>query len=278
MARTSKLLIGYDGSDSADAMLDDLRRAGLPRDGEALILSVGADVELPEGAAARFLTHFPAWTVRAEHEDGSPAKALLGTADSWGPGLLVVGSHGRSAVGRFLLGSVSHAVVAEAHCSVRVARRGMRPIGSPLRLVIGTDGSSNATAAVEEVASRPWPPGTEVRVVHAIWRYPEAAVTDVEHHEHAALQAAAFAAWESQRAKEIADGTAETLRAAGLATSTVVRAESGKRLLLDEATAWEADCVFVGATGLSPFDRLLMGSTATSVVTNAGCSVEVIRA
>lgn len=41
-----KILIGYDGSASADAALDDLRRAGLPREAEALIVSVG-DLLMP---------------------------------------------------------------------------------------------------------------------------------------------------------------------------------------------------------------------------------------
>lgn len=36
-----KILVGYDGSESADAALDDLRRAGWPREAEALIVSVG---------------------------------------------------------------------------------------------------------------------------------------------------------------------------------------------------------------------------------------------
>lgn len=38
-----KILLGYDGSESADAALHDLKRAGLPDEAEALILSV-ADV------------------------------------------------------------------------------------------------------------------------------------------------------------------------------------------------------------------------------------------
>ena len=41
-----KILIGYDGSECADAALDDLSRAGLPPDAEAQILSV-AEVWLP---------------------------------------------------------------------------------------------------------------------------------------------------------------------------------------------------------------------------------------
>ena len=41
-----KILIGYDGSECADAALDDLTHAGLPPDAEAHILSVG-EVWLP---------------------------------------------------------------------------------------------------------------------------------------------------------------------------------------------------------------------------------------
>ena len=36
-----RLLFGYDGSSYADAALEDLRRAGLPREVEALVVSVG---------------------------------------------------------------------------------------------------------------------------------------------------------------------------------------------------------------------------------------------
>ena len=41
-----KLLIGYDGSGHADAAIDDLQRAGLPQDVEAIVLTV-ADAFLP---------------------------------------------------------------------------------------------------------------------------------------------------------------------------------------------------------------------------------------
>jgi nucleotide-binding universal stress UspA family protein len=51
-----------------------------------------------------------------------PAKIILDEADQWDPDLIVVGSHGRHGVGRFLLGSVSEAVAMHAHCSVEVVR------------------------------------------------------------------------------------------------------------------------------------------------------------
>jgi hypothetical protein len=51
-------------------------------------------------------TVFPAWDVRAEACADSPAWAVIKQVDTWQPDLVVVGSHGRSAVGRWLLGSV----------------------------------------------------------------------------------------------------------------------------------------------------------------------------
>ncbi len=39
MAEKMKILIGYDGTKGADLALDDLRRAGLPREAEALVIS-----------------------------------------------------------------------------------------------------------------------------------------------------------------------------------------------------------------------------------------------
>ena len=44
-------------------------------------------------------------------------------AKKWGADLIVLGSHGYRGLQRFLLGSVSHAVVAHAPCSVEIVRK-----------------------------------------------------------------------------------------------------------------------------------------------------------
>lgn len=52
----------------------------------------------------------------------SPAAAIVDYAAAHGVDLIVVGSHGREAIGRFLIGSSADRVVHHAPCSVLVAR------------------------------------------------------------------------------------------------------------------------------------------------------------
>jgi nucleotide-binding universal stress UspA family protein len=55
--------------------------------------------------------------------EGDPKRALIDEAEGWGADAIFVGSVGfNNRLERFLLGSVSAAVVARAHCSVEVVR------------------------------------------------------------------------------------------------------------------------------------------------------------
>jgi nucleotide-binding universal stress UspA family protein len=61
-------------------------------------------------------------TVEALVIPGSPRAVILDEAKSWDADLILVGSHGYRAWERFLMGSVSQAVVSHAKCSVEVVR------------------------------------------------------------------------------------------------------------------------------------------------------------
>ncbi len=54
--------------------------------------------------------------------EGDPKSVILDDAKSWGADLIVLGSRGRKGLERFLLGSVSEAVLRHAHCSVEIVR------------------------------------------------------------------------------------------------------------------------------------------------------------
>jgi nucleotide-binding universal stress UspA family protein len=300
MAASMKALIAYDGSACADAALDDLKRAGLPGEVEAMVVSV-AELWLPPPSAGfkpilaavtaslpapveaarnlameasqRLQIIFPAWDVRAEALVGSPASAILSKADEWKPDLIVVGSHGRSALGRFILGSVSQKIVTEAHCSVRVARGRITDAGAPARILLGFDGSIDARAAIRTIASRTWPEKSLVRVLAVLTPTISDSPLLPWTPEQIAQREASARDWMQKRV----EAAAEELRSSGLSVTTVITTGDPKQALLEEADGWDADRIFLGARGHNRLVRFMLGSVATAVVARAHCSVEVVR-
>jgi len=55
-------------------------------------------------------------------EEGDEKSVIVDFAAKWPADLIIMGSHGRKGLGRFLLGSVSEAVVRHAPCSVEIVR------------------------------------------------------------------------------------------------------------------------------------------------------------
>lgn len=316
MGERMRVLVAYDGSAYADAALEDLRRAGLPGDSEALIVSVAdglvsvhsslAEVagtaltsrrvsstvamaqeqavrlreearEFVARACGQLLLSFPEWRVRTHVFEGAPSQALLQTAEVWRPKLIVAGSHGRSALGRFFLGSVSEALAAGANTSVRVGRRGEEKEGGvPPRLVVGVDGSPGARRAVCAVGMRAWPAGTAVRLIVVDDGSGPMRVADIE----PILADLVNACGEDTpvNARLMAEGARAVLAERGLNASVVIREGDPRRVLANEALEWAADSIFIGSRGLgSPGERSGLGGVAVSLVRNAACSVEVVR-
>jgi nucleotide-binding universal stress UspA family protein len=289
MKARMKILFAYDGSECADAALSDLKRAGLPVDAEITVLSVAenwlpppASLEVLEGvdkvqefkalpnrAAKRLFELNPDWEVKTEVLIGSPANLITERARE--ADLIVVGSHGRTALGRFFFGSVSQKILHEAHCSVRIARRQKEDPETPVRIIIGIDGSRHANEAVRVVALRNWPEGSEVRLVNGMWSIPATAP------DHTLTPIADWIARENARVREAIDSAFMALKPAGFRTSVLVRDEEPKRLLCSEAEEWDADSIFIGSRGLSGIERILMGSVSSGVAARARCSVEVVR-
>jgi nucleotide-binding universal stress UspA family protein len=295
-----KVLIGYDGSTHADAAIDDLGRAGLPPKADAIVLSavewptmqalqswgmvetdfspewmerIAAAQQLGEAGSNRLRTQFPDWKIEVEPSGGNPADVILQKGNTWPADLIVVGTHGRSALGRALLGSVSMKLIHEAPCSVRVARA--NPNQGPPRLLIGIDGSPEAEATVAEVCRRCWPAGTEIRVL---------SVQEVLMPVNAERIAIADRLYEKinedehSRLSHAAGHAAKTLHQAGLTATPIVEEGEPKEILIREARTWNADTIFVGARGLGRVESLLLGSVSSATVAHAPCTVEVVRA
>jgi len=76
--------------------------------------------EIADEAAARLKA--PGRTVTTQVLEGAPKHLIVEEAARYGADLIVLGTHGYGPAGRFLLGSVAHAVVLHAPCSVEVVR------------------------------------------------------------------------------------------------------------------------------------------------------------
>jgi nucleotide-binding universal stress UspA family protein len=107
------------------------------------------------------------WNVRTEVLEGSPRRTINAFAMGWGANLVIVGSHERSQLARFCLGSTAQSVMRHAPCSVEIARPSRWSSGSNdgLKILVATDGSEFSSAALRAVANRPWPAGSRVKVI-----------------------------------------------------------------------------------------------------------------
>jgi nucleotide-binding universal stress UspA family protein len=222
------------------------------------------------------MTNFPGWKVTADSSCGSAAWELVAKADQWKPDLIVVGSHGRTALGRFVLGSVSQRVLTEAYCPVRIARGRVDEPNSPVRIIVGTDGSPASEEALRAVAARKWPLQSEVMIVLVddplapeflgkVIPPLEKTLEDDRREERAWVE-------------KISERSTGLLRAAEIKVTCIVKEGDPKKELCKVAEEWGANCIFVGSAGFSNrFERFVLGSVSAAVAARAHCSVEVVR-
>lgn len=211
---------------------------------------------------------------------GDPKGVIVERAGEWGADLLVAGQHGAGDLAIFLLGSVAKAIARLAPCSVELVHHASdeRKPGS-LRLLLATDGSDCSFAAVRSVAGRPWPEGTEVRVLSAVeYHLPFLQATlEPSFINPSAMEKLREEAM--RRAQDAIRTAEEAVAAAGLKTSEAlsVLIESPAQAILDEAKQWGADLIVVGSHGHRGINRLLLGGISETVAMHAECSVELIR-
>jgi nucleotide-binding universal stress UspA family protein len=145
-----------------------------------------------------------------------------------------------------------------------------------MKVLLAIDGSRHSDAAVAEVARRPWPAGTEVKILTVI--HPTVPVFPDPAFAIAAIHVEQ--AEELRRQAPILLGTAcEQIRHGAPNVSVILSVVEGapKNLIVQEARGWGADLIVVGSHGYGPVRRVLLGSVARSVLTEAPCSVLVAR-
>jgi len=203
--------------------------------------------------------------VSGELMNGHPASILLDLSKN--AEMVVVGSHGRGALARRVLGSVSTMLVHHGHCPVAVIHDEdpLTPHPSQAPVLVGVDGSpasESATAIAFDEASRR---GVELIALHA-WsdtamfefRVPDWSMVRSEAEE---LLAERLAGWQ-ERYPDV-----DVVRA--------VVCDRPARQLVEQSES--AQLLVVGSHGRGGFTGMLLGSVSTAVVHAARTPVIVAR-
>jgi nucleotide-binding universal stress UspA family protein len=288
-----KILLGIDGSPDAQAALEYvLGGPHRPEDRFAVITvaqpgllsgtglrgkGTPPDADLDEVAGSILDDAVAAFRragreVEAVLRYGDPADKILEYAEESGSDLIVVGAQGHGRIRRFLLGSVADRVARFAHAPAIV----VRPPGAPPRSILAaTDGSESARDAAMSLAALPLPEGARAHVLAVVPPITDglygAATT------YAPLLNELEEAIEEQEtaAGAAASELAERLGAAGLpSTHGVVRGKPADEIVR-VARECSSDLVAVGTRGRTGLAAAFLGSTASSVLRHAPCSVFV---
>lgn len=146
-----------------------------------------------------------------------------------------------------------------------------------MKILLAVDGSKFSDAAIDEVARRSWPAETQIKLISVTdppyppaiepWALPPTYFADVE----------MSARGQTQRVVELALKRLRAQLDPKIEISVETPTGWAKQEIVKAAETWGADLIVLGSHGYGAWERFLLGSVSTSVVTHAPCSVEVVR-
>lgn len=150
--------------------------------------------------------------------------------------------------------------------------------GVEMKIVLAIDGSACNERAQDEVARRPWPADSQVRII-SVMELP-APLTSEPRVPSASYFNEIESAQRTQAEKTLSAAAAklrEGKGSKGLDITTELLTGSPKRIIVEAAEQWGADLIVVGSHGYRSWERMLLGSVSQAVAMHAECSVEIVR-
>jgi len=145
-----------------------------------------------------------------------------------------------------------------------------------MKVLLAIDGSEHSQAAVDEVASREWPSGTEIQVltvIHSRWPLlPDPSFIMAAAHMETVQD-------RQQEAPALLDDAAERIRAnaSNPVVITTVLEGTPHQVIVQVADDWGADLIVLGSHGYGRAARAVLGSVAAAVFAEASSAVEIVR-
>ena len=188
-----KVLLAVDSVNTLNILLDEMSTRSWPTGTEAQVVSIVEDGEVSqeswreEGYGKRAVwremerrgEQITGLSVERLRNIGVKAEVVVARGDArhlipyyarkWSSDLIFVRAHVRKDFTHWMLGSVARAVVTSAPCTVQIVRDTTedraRTVDGARKVLLATDGSETSAHAARATAARPWPEGSEFRVI-----------------------------------------------------------------------------------------------------------------
>lgn len=205
------------------------------------------------------------------HEDSG--KVIVDEARSRSVDLIVMSTHGRSGMGRFIYGSVADRVLREAGAPVMLVPMAVDqpwPTDRPLKVLVAHDLSELAAEALTPAADLARSLGASITLLSV-----------VQPPTYAYAEGYAYIAPEPEveleAARQDLEPVAAELRKQGLDVTAQVELGFPSSLVAEIAQDIGADLIVMATHGRGGLARLVMGSTATGAVQRATVPVLLFR-
>lgn len=288
MSTYNTIVIGFDGSEYSEAAAIEasnwIRHAG----GHGILVhGVYFDSEefalMPSQIETRFETAKKAVTalrdklaaefkidLSVEVRQGEPHEVVTNVAREREAGLIVLGTYGRTGLGRMIMGSVTSRVIHDAPCDVLVVKRPCTECtGEFSSILVPFDGSDQSRKALGRAIDLPHSNGgRDITSLYVIPRYEEM----IGFFKTPAIQKKLY-----EEGWRIVGESGEVARQKGASIGSIVEEGSVVERIVSISSGLGNDLIVIGSHGWTGLDRALMGSTAERVIMNASVPVLVVR-
>ena len=204
---------------------------------------------------------------------GSAADSILQYSMENDVDLIVMSSHGRSGINRWVYGSVAERIMSQAPCPTQIinARQSSRE-GAPSKILVPLDGSGLAEQALH--------PALDLAQLLDAELYLLSVTTSGELRIETASEAGAFADIENGevvKAKDYLQDLAENLDYQKVNYDVEIASGSVAEAIMDYAAENGMELIIMSSHGRTGLKRWVYGSVAEKVLRGACCATMIVR-
>ena len=207
---------------------------------------------------------------------GNVPRAILREGHEQAADLIVMATHGRSGLGRAIMGSVTERVVAESTVPVMLLRPGGHPVTQVKTLLVPVDGTPGGSVALGVGLGLARAVGARIVLLRVVEPIPAYLYDGVYWSGGAYLDPT----WDEEAraaAQSFVDGMVQRLQTAGVQAEGRAILGNVTATIVDTADAVEADLIVMSTHALTGPARAILGSVADAVVRTARRPVLLIR-